>query len=144
MNAAKTGFIGEFENGYLQREIRLRADVIGGIDKGLRDAADVGFAVGRFVQITKDTTDPTLYHVAAPTTAVSATGIGSATHIIAQSDDTIRDVPEDYNYTERYTTLPNLIVKNTGTGTSARGEAKTIAVYKIVNPDDITIINLGT
>lgn len=143
MNAAKTGFIGEFQTAYLQREIRLRADVIGGNDKGLRGGDDTGFAIGRFVQITQDTTDPTLYHVAAPTTAVTATGIGTATHIIAQSDDTIRDVPEDYNYTERYTTLPNLIVKNTGTSTSDRGEAKTIAVYKIVNPDDIKIVNLG-
>lgn len=143
MNAAKTGFIGEFQTAYLQREIRLRADVIGGTDKGLRGGDDTGFAVGRFVQITQDATDPTLYHVAAPTTAVTATSIGTATHIIAQSDDTIRDVPEDYNYTERYTTLPNLIVKNTGTSTSARGEAKTIAVYKIVNPDDIKIVNLG-
>lgn len=142
MNAAKTGFVGEFQTAYLQREIRLRADVIGGTDTGLRDSSDVGFAVGRFVQITQDTTDPTLYHVAAPTTAVTATSIGSATHIIAQSDDTIRDVPEDYNYTERYTTLPNLIVKNTGTGTSSRGEAKTIAVYKIVNPDDVKIVSL--
>lgn len=142
MNAAKTGFVGEFQTAYLQREIRLRADVIGGTDTGLRDSSDVGFAVGRFVQITQDTTDPTLYHVAAPTTVVTATSIGSATHIIAQSDDTIRDVPEDYNYTERYTTLPNLIVKNTGTSTSSRGEAKTIAVYKIVNPDDVKIVSL--
>ena len=71
-----------------------------------------------------------------PATGVSATSIGDATHIVAQSDDTIRDLPEDYNYGEKYSSLPNLIVKNSTT-------AKTLAVYKIVDPEDIKIVNLG-
>lgn len=137
MNAAKTGFIAEFVTGYLQREIRLEAQVIGGTDTGLRDSSKTGYAPGRLVNIS--TVAGTLQVKAAQN--VSATSIGDATHIIAQSDDTIRDLPEDYNYTERYSTLPNLICKNTGNA-GAPGKAKTIAVYKIVNADDIKIINL--
>lgn len=138
MNAAKTGFIAEFVTGYLQREIRLDAQVIGGTDAGLRDSSKLGYAPGRLVNIS--TVDGVLQVKAAE--GVSATSLGNATHIIAQSDDTIREVAEDYNYTERYNTLPNLICKNTGSA-DAPGEAKTIAVYKIVNTDDIKITNLG-
>lgn len=127
MNAAKTGFIAEFETGYLQREIRMETTVSGGTDAGLRDATKTGFAVGRLVNIVAG--------VMTNATGVTATSIGNATHIIAQSDDTVRDVPEDYNYTERYSSMPNGICKNSV-------EPKTVAVYKIVNPDDIKIINL--
>lgn len=130
MNAAKTGFIAEFKTGYLQREIRVLAKVSGGTDTGLRDSSKTGYAVGRLVKL-----DPADNTFKAPT-GVSATSIGTATHIIAQSDDTIRELPEDYNYTERYSTLPNLICKNSTT------DEKTVAVYKIVNVDDINIINL--
>lgn len=142
MTAAKSGYVAEFQTAYLQREIRLIATVADGTDVGLRDASKKGYAVGRLVKIDPDTnsgtgTDANPVAIVAPT-GVSETSIGDATHIIAQSDDTIRDVPEDYNYPERYTTLPNLIVKNT-TG----GEKKTVAVYKITNPDDIKIVNLG-
>lgn len=139
MNAAKTGYIAEFVTGYLQREIRLEARVIGGTDTGLRDANATGYAVGRLVKLTTDADGVKCF--VAPTN-VSATSIGDATHIIAQSDDTIRDLPEDYNYTERYSTLPNEVCKNTGTS-AAHGEFKTVAAYKIVNADDIKIIDLG-
>ena len=128
MNAAKSGFVAEFKTGYLQREIREEATVAGGTDTGLRDSSKTGYAPGRLVVLTAGA-------ITAPT-GVSATSIGNATHIIAQSDDTIREVPEDYNYTERYSTLPNLICKNST-------EKKTVALYKIVNPDDIKIIKLG-
>lgn len=134
MNAAKTGFIAEFKTGYLQREIRVEATVVGGTDAGLRDSTKTGFAPGRLVVLTDGNAITAAQNV-------TATSIGTATHIIAQSDDTIRDLPEDYNYTERYSTLPNLICKNTGVQGNA-GEAKTVALYKIVNPDDIKIINL--
>lgn len=133
MTAAKSGIIAEFETGYLQREIRLIATVTGGTDTGLRDSSKTGFAVGRLVEVTNTAGE---YAIKVPTTAPTATSIGSATHIIAQSDDTIRDEPSDYNETERYSTLPNLIVKNSTT-------KKTVALYKIVNPDDIKLINLG-
>lgn len=136
MTAAKSGIIAEFQTGYLQREIRLIATVEGGTDAGLRDG-NRGYAVGRLVKIdgVGNGTDANPVVITAPS-GVTATSIGNATHIIAQSDDTIRDVPEDYNYTERYTTLPNLVVKNSEVG-------KTVAVYKIVNPDDVKLINLN-
>lgn len=133
MTAAKSGIIAEFETGYLQREIRLIATVSGGTDTGLRDSSKTGFAVGRLVQVTNTAGQ---YAIAVPTTAPTATSIGTATHIIAQSDDTIRDEPSDYNEMERYSSLPNLICKNSTT-------KKTVALYKIVNPDDIKLINLG-
>lgn len=138
MNTAKTGFIAEFKTGYLQREIRYEAQVIGGTDKGLRDSGKTGYAPGRLV--TRTLVDGVVRFVAP--VGVTATSLGNATHIIAQSDDTIRDLPEDYNYTERYSTLPNLICKNTGASADEPGEAKTVAVYSIVNTDDVKIINL--
>lgn len=127
MNAAKTGFIAEFKTGYLQREVREIATVAGGTDNGLRDASKQGYAPGRLVRLVDGA-------ITAPEN-VTATSIGNATHIVAQCDDTVRELPEDYNYTERYSTMPNLICKNSA-------EKKTVALYKIVNRDDIKIINL--
>ena len=137
MTAAKAGFIAEFQTGYLQREIRVIAKVTGGKDKGLRDGAE-GIAVGRLVTVTGGPgygTDAEPLTITA-TTGVTATDLKGATHIIAQSDDTVRDVPEDYNYQERYNNLPNYVVKNSQTG-------KTVALFKITNPDDIKVIALG-
>ena len=129
MNAAKNGFVAEFKTGYLQKEIRVEATVAGGTDAGLRDGK-VGYAPGRLV----------IYNEAAGTitapAGVTATSTGTATHIIAQSDDTIRDLPEDCNYMERYSSLPNLVCKNDVT-------KKTVALYAIINKDDVKIINLG-
>ena len=135
MNAAKTGFIAEFVTGYLQREIRMEAAVQNGTDVGLRNSSDTGIAVGRLVKFATVEISGVNTLAMVPATGVSATSIGDATHIVAQSDDTIRDVPEDYNYPEKYSTLPNLIVKNSNT-------VKTLAVYKIVNADDVKIISL--
>lgn len=136
MNAAKTGFIAEFKTGYLQREIRMEAAVQNGTDVGLRKSSDTGIAVGRLVKFATVEIDGVNTFAMVPATGVSATSIGDATHIVAQSDDTIRDLPEDYNYGEKYSSLPNFIVKNSAT-------AKTLAVYKIVDPEDIKIVNLG-
>lgn len=137
MTAAKSGIIAEFETGYLQREIRLIATVDGGTDKGVRNEKAVGYAVGRLVVVTGNGsgTNASPVAITAPT-GVTATSIGTATHIIAQSDDTIRDEPNDYNEMEKYSSLPNLVCKNSTTG-------KTVAVYKIVNKDDIKLVNLG-
>lgn len=141
MNAAKNGIVAEFVTGYLQREIRMEARVVGGTDTGLRDATKTGYAPGRLVRLaTAQVGDAQVPAFVAPT-AVTATSIGNATHIIAQSDDTIREIPEDYNYTEQYSYLPNLICKNSGTPKAA-GDIKTVAVYKIVNADDVKLINL--
>lgn len=132
MNAAKSGVIAEFKTGYLQREIRMLAKVQDGTDEGLRKPTDLGFAPGRLVKITESLGVYTMV----PSTA-STLGIGDATHILAQSDDTIRELPEDFNYTERYSTLLNGICKNTEST-----DTKTIAVYKIINTDDIKIVSL--
>ena len=142
MNAAKNGIVAEFVTGYLQREIRIEARVVGGTDTGLRDATKVGYAPGRLVRLSTAQVDGVQVPAFVAPVGVTATSIGNATHIIAQSDDTIRDLPEDYNYTERYSTLPNGICKNSGVSADAPGEEKTIAVYSIVNTDDIKIINL--
>lgn len=133
MNAIKSGYRAEFQTAYLQREIRLLATVAGGIDAGLRNPDDIGYGVGRLVKIT-GSTDADRAIVAA--TGVTDTSIGDATHIIAQSDDTIREVPSDYNYPERYTTMPNLVCKNSV-------EPKTVAVYKIVNADDVKLVKIS-
>lgn len=124
MIAAKNGYIAEFVTGYLQREIRYECKVSGGTDLGLRDGA-LGIAVQRLVKLNTATN-----------TLSPAANLAEATHIVAQSDDTVRDLPRDYNYTERYTQCPNLVVKNSN-------EVKTVALFKIVNKDDIKLIKVG-
>lgn len=126
MTAAKHGIIAEFVTGYLQREIRLVAKVVGGDDVGLRDKTTKGLAIGRLVKLTEENGVKTL-------TAVSA--LKDATHIIAQTDDTIRE-DQICADPENYSTLPNLICKNSD-------EEKTVAVWKIVDPDDIQLKDLG-
>ena len=130
MNAAKSGIVAEFVTAYLQREIPIKAIVTGGTDAGLRDALVTGYAPGRLVKIVNSNGVNT---IVAPT-GVTSKSIGDATHIIAQSDDTVKDMPQDFNYQERYNNLPNLICKNST-------EEKTVAVYKIVNVDDIKTWN---
>lgn len=131
MNAAKSGYVAEFVTGYLQREIMLhKAIVTGGTDAGLNDPFVKGFAPGRLVRITESNGIFTIVP------ASSLTGEYRATHIIAQSDDTIRNFPEDTNYTERQSYLPNLICKNSST-------PKAVAVYKIVNVDDIKLVKIA-
>ena len=132
MNAARNGIVAQFVTAYLQREIPMKAIVTGGTDAGLRDGLQLGFAPGRLVKITN--VNGVNYVAAA--TGVTSKSIGDATHIIAQSDDTVRDVPQDFNYTERYDYVPNLICKNST-------EEKTIAVYKIVNVDDIKLVKIA-
>lgn len=124
MNAAKNGYVAEFVTGYLQREIRMELKVANGTDTGVRDPLQKGIAVGRLVKINGG------YLV--PATSLNT----DAEYIVAQSDDTIRDLPEDYNYTERYNYVPNLIVKNSE-------ETKTVALYKIVNRDDVKLVKIA-
>jgi hypothetical protein len=142
----KEGFRAEFNTGYLQIETVLhQALVKNGIDKSVHDATKTGYGVGRLVKVTKNA-DGT-YTIDKPSTGVGslaaganegaittalAAGIGDATHIIAQSDNTIRDTIDDYVKDEKY----DGIVKNSAT------EHKTVAVYKIVNPDDIKLVRV--
>lgn len=123
MFAAKSGYVAEFVTGYLQREIRMEVKVANGADCGLRDPLSMGIAVGRLAKMSDEYLVP-------------ATDLTDATYIIAQSDDTIRDEAKDYNYPERYSTLPNLIVKNSE-------DKKTVAVYKIVNVDDVKLVKIA-
>jgi hypothetical protein len=142
----KEGFRAEFNTGYLQIETVLhQALVKNGQDKSVHDATKTGYGVGRLVKVTKNT-DGT-YTIDKPSTGVGslaaganesaittalAAGIGDATHIIAQSDNTIRDTIDDYVKDEKY----DGIVKNSPT------EHKTVAVYKIVNADDIKLVRV--
>lgn len=142
----KEGFRAEFNTGYLQIETVLhQALVKNGHDKSVHDATKTGYGVGRLVKVTKNA-DGT-YTIDKPSTGVGslaagaaesaittalAAGIGDATHIIAQSDNTIRDTIDDYVKDEKY----DGIVKNSTT------EHKTVAVYKIVNADDIKLVRV--
>ena len=145
------GFRAEFNTGYLQLETILhQAKVAGGDDKSVHNASVKGYAVGRLVRVTKNA-DGT-YNITKPTSGVGKlvststeeeittalgqnNGLGDAstgaTHIIAQSDNTIRDTIDDYVKDEKY----DEIVKDST-------EFKTVAVYKIVNPDDIKLVRV--
>lgn len=136
MQAAKTGYVADFKDGYLQKEVIVNAIVTGGTDTGLRTPTSTGFAARRLVTLAKNASG--ILEIKAAT-GVAAGTIGAATHIIAQSDDTIRETPVDYNYTERYSTLPNLIVKNSNPAT----ELKTVALFKIINVEDVLITQLS-
>lgn len=142
----KDGFRAEFNTGYLQIETVLhQALVKNGIDKSVHDATKTGYGVGRLVKVTPNadgtyTIDKPSKGVgslgAAPAedaiTTALADGIGDANYIIAQSDNTIRDTIDDYVKDEKY----DGIVKNSAT------EYKTVAVYKIVNADDIKLVRV--
>lgn len=131
MTAAKSGVIANFVTGYLQREIRLMVTVAGGTDLGLRDGKTKGFAVGRLVKI-------------ADGALTAATDLSDATHIIAQSDDTIREL-SICGDPERYSSLPNLVCANSEKETVDGKEqliAKTVAVYKIIDKDDIQLVTI--
>ena len=119
MNAAKKGYVAEFKTGYLQIEVRKELKVADGADSGLRNPFDMGIAVGRMAKIAGGYLKP-------------AASIDDAEFIVAQSDDTVIDLPRDISYPERYSTLPNLIVKNSE-------REKTVALYKIVDKEDIKL-----
>lgn len=123
MNAAKKGYIYEFKTGYLQREIRMELKVTGGTDNGLRNPFEKGFAAGRLVKIDGDYIKP-------------AELTDENLYIIAQTDDTLRGEPKDYNYPERQSYLPNLILKNTD-------EFKTVALYKVVDKTDLKAFKIA-
>lgn len=138
--AAKSGFIADFKTGYLQRALILpQAAVTGGTDTAY-DGTE-GFAVGRLVKITYSSGLPILQ---APSN-VTATSTGDATHIVAQSDDTLRNYPADRIPVERYTTRSRGILANTldavgNVDSTDISQWKSAAVYKIVDADDIKII----
>lgn len=139
--AAKTGYIADFKTGYLQKAlIEHQVEVMGGTDVSY-DGKVTGFAVSRLVKLTR-LADGTAI-VAAPAN-VTATSIGTATHIVAQSDDSLRNVPSDVIPVEKYNSRNRNILGNTSTEETAPTEEtatmKSVALYKIVNVDDIKII----
>ena len=115
-------FKANFRTAYLQREVPEDAIVLGDM------------VVGEMVEVDAATDVlPAVYSKLKATTVSAA--IEEASHIIAQSDDSIRE-DQVCGDPEKYSSLPNLVCKNSE-------EKKTIAVYKIVDPDDIQLRNLG-
>jgi len=141
MIAAKSGYIADFKIGYLQVAIiEHQAEVMGGTDEA---GGLTGFAVARLVKLTRLGDGTAL--IEAPAN-VSATSIGTATHIVAQSDDSLRNVITDAIPVERLSTVNRNILANTATGSAPSAETatmKSIALYKITNSDDIKIITVA-
>ena len=131
---SRKGLIAEFKTGYLQREVLLHQCVVNnGTDASVYDASKLGYMVGRVVKITESNG---IHTIASP--ADTTNPLADGTHIIAQSDNTLRSVPEDYIPTEKYTTRYDGIVKNSANST----DYKPVAVYKIVNKDDIKLVDI--
>ena len=131
---SRKGLIAEFKTGYLQREVLLHQCVVNnGTDASVYDASKLGYMVGRVVKITESNG---IYTITSP--ADTTNPLADGTHIIAQSDNTLRSVPEDYIPTEKYTTRYDGIVKNSANST----DYKPVAVYKIVNKDDIKLVDI--
>ena len=131
-----SGYLADFKTGYLQIAIpEHRCEVLGGTDGGSDLTA--GFAAGRLVKLTR-LSDGTCYIEAA--TGVSQTSIGDATHIVAQTDDSLDTTTirgEVLNF------MGAQILKNTTTGSApsaATATMKRVALWKIVNADDVKII----
>lgn len=131
----RTGKIARFKTGYLQKEIILhQAKVAGGTDVSVHNTANLGFLVGRIVKVTKGADG--IYTIAQPdNTTTEANILATGNYILAQSDNSMRGTPEDCIPTDKYTSRYDGIVKNTT-------EAKAVAVYKIINPDDIEFVEL--
>ncbi len=148
-----TGFLADFKTGYLQvATVEHRCEVLGGIDNGQGGAGSgvtAGYAAGRLVKLVR-LADGTSYIVGAGTIEtdpgtvdypVTATSIGDATHIIAQTDDSLNTTTikgEQLNF------APTGLLKNTATSipSAATATMKRVALWKIVNSDDVKIIEV--
>lgn len=129
----RTGKIARFKIGYLQREIILhQAKVTEGADASIRGGT-AGFLVGRIVKVTPGANGT--FTIAGP--ASVSDPLADGTHIIAQSDNSMRGTPEDCIPTDKYDSRYDGIVRNT-----AGTDMKAVAVYKIVNKDDIELVDL--
>lgn len=142
-----TGYLADFKTGYLQiAMVEHRCEVTEGTDDADNDGAGsgltAGYAAGRLVKLTRLADGTAVIGVPA---GVTATSIGDATHIVAQTDDsldtkTIRG--EALNF------APTGLLKNTTAGTAAAtilldavsATMKRVALWKIVNSDDVKII----
>ena len=140
MKAAKTGYVADFKIGYLQVAlIEPQVEVVGGTDE---NGGLTGFAVSRLVKLTRLSDGSAV--LSAPAN-VTATSIGTATHIVAQSDDSLRNVITDTIPVERLSTANRNVLANTSadTPTETTATMKSVALYKITNADDIKIIEVA-
>jgi hypothetical protein len=138
-----TGYLADFKTGYLQiAVVEHRCEVTGGTDDADADGAGsgltAGYAAGRVVKLVRHTDGSC--HLVAPADLTDP--LADGTHIVAQTDDsldttTIRGEVLDFRPTE--------LLKNTATSapsaaTAASSTVKRVALYKIVNTDDIKLI----
>ena len=132
----------DFKIGYLQKAIiEHQAEVMGGTDAAFDGTT--GYEVLSLVKLTR-LADGTA--VISPPEDITATSIGDSTHIVAQSDDSLRNVPGDAIPVEKYSTRARNILANTTNGIlapeGATATMKSIALYKITDPDDIRIFRV--
>lgn len=117
-------FKAKFKTAYLQREIPVEVAVIGA----------AALEVGQLVTLTPtDDTNPD--YIAAAAGATEAAALTAATHIIAQSDMTMEygHVPvenRDYKYSPEVAVTAGTI--------SASSPKKKVALFKLINKDDVT------
>ena len=140
-----SGYLADFKTGYLAIAIpEHQCAVIGGADS---NGGKTGFAAGRLVKLVR-LADGSCYIIEAGTIEtvpgtvdypVTATSIGDATHIIAQTDDSLDTTTIKG---EQYNKAPIGILANTEVSlpVAATATMKRVALYKIVNADDIRII----
>lgn len=134
-----SGYLADFKTGYLQIAIpEHQCEVMDGADI---NGGKIGFAAGRLVKLVR-LADGSCY-ITAPAN-VTATSVGTATHIVAQTDDSL-DTTSIKG--EQFNTAASGILANTTADaaatdapTGATGSMKRVALYKIVNADDIKII----
>lgn len=117
-------FKAKFKTAYLQREIPVEVAVIGA----------AALEVGQLVTLTPTNgTNPD--YIAAAAGVTEAAALSAATHIIAQSDMTMEygHVPvenRDYKYSPK--------VAVTAATIGATSPTKKVALFKLVNKDDVT------
>ena len=117
-------FKAKFQTAYLQREIPVEVAVIGA----------AALEVGQLVTLTPTNgTNPD--YIAAAAGATAAAALSAATHIIAQSDMTMEygHVPvenRDYKYSPEVAVTAGTI--------STSSPKKKVALFKLVNKDDVT------
>ena len=115
-----------FKTAYLQREINLDVDVVG----------SAALKVGDLVTLTDETSTVQGY-------IRKAASLAAATHIIAQSDQTLAygHVPvenRDYRYD------PSVAVTVASAPSSKTTTWKHVALYKIINKDDVILAPDGS
>ena len=117
-------FKAKFKTAYLQREIPVEVAVIGA----------AALEVGQLVTLTPTNgTNPD--YIAAAAGATASAALSAATHIIAQSDMTMEygHVPvedRDYKYSPEVAVTAGTI--------STSSPKKKVALFKLINKDDVT------